>query len=550
MHRFVWGFVTLLSLVLPLAVLADDCNRNGVDDAEEIASGATDCDGDGILDECEVLTFVRLLDAEEVQVENPEAVQRILSMQSVDLDGDLDLDLVVGNSSETITVFRNDGTGDLNHLDTIPLSDVPGVALQPVRIEVADMDCDGDPDLVVGCDGSQRFLVMINPGDGRFQRMPFYNLGAHVRFSPGQVIVNDQDSDGDPDVAVGNPSTGYVHLFTNDGTGALSPSDEIVIISSARWLYWEDFDGDGDLDFLALGPGLGSLVRNLGDGLFALPERFVLDRDAGSLAIADFNGDGVPDMVHTSSGDDKICVRLNDGTGRFGPKRCLRLEDIQRIQVADLDGDLDLDLALGVERLQSAQGDYATVSFLLNDGDGVFRHAGKTEIVETYRFFLGDVDLDGKQDVLVTPWEPGRLLVYRQEASQTGADCNDNGVLDDCELAAGDLHDADGNGVPDECERYFHRGDADATGIMDISDAVYTFRFLFLDGEGIPCLDAADANDDGLLDLSDGLYILNFLYLGRAEPSAPGIPSFPCGRDTQWPGKPGHLGCDHYEPCS
>jgi hypothetical protein len=31
------------------------------------------------------------------------------------------------------------------------------------------------------------------------------------------------------------------------------------------------------------------------------------------------------------------------------------------------------------------------------------------------------------------------------------SDCNANGVLDSCEIAAGNQADADGNGIPDEC---------------------------------------------------------------------------------------------------
>src|SRR5262245_14023758 len=57
----------------------------------------------------------------------------------------------------------------------------------------------------------------------------------------------------------------------------------------------------------------------------------------------------------------------------------------------------------------------------------------------------------------------------------------------------------------------FRRGDSTADGVVDVSDAVSTFSYLFLGGDGPGCLDAADANGDGKLDLSDGVAVLSWL---------------------------------------
>jgi len=46
----------------------------------------------------------------------------------------------------------------------------------------------------------------------------------------------------------------------------------------------------------------------------------------------------------------------------------------------------------------------------------------------------------------------GRLLHWRMEFAAAAADCNANGVPDDCDIADGILQDADGDGVPDECD--------------------------------------------------------------------------------------------------
>jgi hypothetical protein len=73
----------------------------------------------------------------------------------------------------------------------------------------------------------------------------------------------------------------------------------------------------------------------------------------------------------------------------------------------------------------------------------------------------------------------------------------------------------------------FIRGDANADGKVDVSDAVKDLFHLFL-AESIPCEKAADATDDGRLDISDPILILDFLFGGHA---APREPSGSCGLD-------------------
>lgn len=77
----------------------------------------------------------------------------------------------------------------------------------------------------------------------------------------------------------------------------------------------------------------------------------------------------------------------------------------------------------------------------------------------------------------------------------------------------------------------FHRGDADGSGEINVTDAIFKLGFLFLGGPEPQCLDAADANDDGQLNITGGIYILNWLFLGGPVPPAPGPTSEPCGPD-------------------
>ncbi len=87
----------------------------------------------------------------------------------------------------------------------------------------------------------------------------------------------------------------------------------------------------------------------------------------------------------------------------------------------------------------------------------------------------------------------------------------------------------------------FVRGDVNADGRIDVSDAVGTLYHLFV-GRQLPCLKSADTNDSGDLDLADAIYLLTYLFAG-GEPPPPPFPH--CGPDTT--GDP--LTCTSFAPC-
>ena len=56
---------------------------------------------------------------------------------------------------------------------------------------------------------------------------------------------------------------------------------------------------------------------------------------------------------------------------------------------------------------------------------------------------------------------------------------------------------------------------------MDVTDAIFTLRYLFQGAATPSCLDAEDADDDGKLALTDALVTVRFLFQGGAAPPAP-----------------------------
>ncbi|MEM7233278.1 MAG: hypothetical protein AAF517_13965, partial [Planctomycetota bacterium] len=76
--------------------------------------------------------------------------------------------------------------------------------------------------------------------------------------------------------------------------------------------------------------------------------------------------------------------------------------------------------------------------------------------------------------------------------------------------------------APGDCAyEVFLRGDCDSNERQEVSDAIFTFRYLFLGGAQPLCQNACDSDDSGSLEISDGIYFLSYLFLGGAPPPAP-----------------------------
>jgi 7,8-dihydropterin-6-yl-methyl-4-(beta-D-ribofuranosyl)aminobenzene 5'-phosphate synthase len=88
----------------------------------------------------------------------------------------------------------------------------------------------------------------------------------------------------------------------------------------------------------------------------------------------------------------------------------------------------------------------------------------------------------------------------------------------------------------------FVRGDTNADGTVDLSDAITVLLGLFA-GRPSSCLDAADANDSGAIDIADPICILGYLFAGGG---ALPPPSVACGVDPTID----ELGCESSSPCA
>jgi hypothetical protein len=116
-------------------------------------------------------------------------------------------------------------------------------------------------------------------------------------------------------------------------------------------------------------------------------------------------------------------------------------------------------------------------------------------------------------------------------------------AIDNCPVVPNaDQADSNGDGVGDACGLRFRRGDANASGDVDIADAIFLLSYLFAEGQEPSCGDAADANDDETIDIADTIKTLGYLF-ASVGPLAP--PFDRCGSEAAGD----ELDCQRYTPC-
>ena len=199
---------------------------------------------------------VRTLDTRLEAWQSDENVLHLPSIAVADLDQDGDLDIVLGGHGPNGEAFAwlNDGEGNFSR--------GAAIAQQVISPQCGDIDNDGDVDLWLGCSGPDR--VMLNDGAGVFQD------AALPGFTNPQAMTSvaglaDVDSDGDLDLLAMRLATGSVpasptvaatasSVFVNNTDGTFSDRSSDLGLSLPDYpissVVMDDIDNDHDLDFI------------------------------------------------------------------------------------------------------------------------------------------------------------------------------------------------------------------------------------------------------------------------------------------------------------
>jgi Tfp pilus assembly protein PilF len=205
----------------------------------------------------------------------------------------------------------------------------------------ADVEMDGDLDVVVGVDAGAP-VVLRNNGDGSWQQQrPFGDLNGVRGFSWA-----DLDEDGDPDAALLDEQ-GVLHLFANRQGGQFAPMAGPDQRTGIRAVVLGDVNGDRTLDVVTIDGGgairRASYARDAWDEETLTSWSGVPDGAAAGalrLFIEDLDNNGSADLV--ASGGGRSQIWLSDAEGGLIALAASPESDV--FGITDLDGDGMLDL--------------------------------------------------------------------------------------------------------------------------------------------------------------------------------------------------------------
>lgn len=219
--------------------------------------------------------------------------------QWVDYDGDLDLDLTLVDTTGTIALYLNDGSGSFTDVG-VSVGLTASGSFEGVTW--ADVDNDGDPDLFLpAVSATEASRLYRNAGGLLADNAGPANLTFSDSLQTGSSWA-DVEGDGDLDLFIAHRAPAQDRLLTNNGNAVftdITTASGVGATTSSVAHGWADYDNDGAIDLFVATPDAPLLYRNLGMGVFAQVATLEGIPPTGgvtSAAWGDYDADGDPDL--------------------------------------------------------------------------------------------------------------------------------------------------------------------------------------------------------------------------------------------------------------
>jgi hypothetical protein len=346
----------------------------------------------------------------------------VASVAVGDLDGNGLPDLVAGGSSDSLYVLLGTAPGSWGAFASYRSGGAPR------GIVVRDMSGDGIPDVAAANLQTDDVAFLLGDGLGRLRSETEIPLAWP---QSSDLAAADFNEDGHVDLAVLNSYGPFITecsgppgtidcgsrmdlvVATGDGLGGFSALAPTHARCAPTAVAAADFNLDGHVDVIVANRGArdafgicnpASLTFFPGDGAggFASPKDLMVPDQPSDIAAGDFLEDGRPEVVVAF--DDAHLIRryVVSTTGDLLAASGIQLSSSPaRLEVADLDGDHHLDVAVAEPLIN-------TVAFLYGNGGGLLTPQAQCATLGTAPIGLAiaDYDGDGRVDVAAGNYGP------------------------------------------------------------------------------------------------------------------------------------------------
>jgi hypothetical protein len=340
------------------------------------------------------------------------------AMADFDGDGLTDIAVTSFTGPGKVSVFRNTGTAGSMQFGSA--ADFNLVNNSPKSIATADLNGDGKPDIIAGCNG----VLSILRNTSSAGTLSFVYTPSSPYAQPSQYIygiaVGDLDGDGRRDIAAAS-ANGIISIYKNTTTttgGVISFSlkdDRSVgtyFATESNAIAIGDIDGDGKPEIAAANPTAKavSVFKNISvpGSITLVPKAdYLVSSGPGpnAVALGDLDKDGKVDIAASSFGyPGGMWIYRNTSTAEsisfINEEININGVNSNNLSIADADGDSFPDLLFTnrIFRNQSLKGFMSFKSFSISIGSYLS---------------IADMDSDGKGDILSMSTSPAQLSIYK-----------------------------------------------------------------------------------------------------------------------------------------
>ncbi len=185
----------------------------------------------------------------------------------IDGDGDIDLFMTGITPQRQVRLYLNNGTGLFT--DVTPSAFPKSSSSQAI---FKDLDNDGDLDLyysgsATSSPSSVFTHIYRNNGSGVFTQVT--NTALPNILWKGAAIA-DVDNDGDQDIVITGTGSGVSGVYLNNGNAVFTAQGNSVFSAVSGAVAFIDMENDGDKDVIITGGSSIKLYQNNGSGVFTL----------------------------------------------------------------------------------------------------------------------------------------------------------------------------------------------------------------------------------------------------------------------------------------